>query len=123
MPVLYTDGSRNDDATLAQIEAAIQRLDGDQRSLVMVELSSGQTLTIGGGPEQFVAEVAESDTSRFAVIDPRAGDSSVDLVVGGQLVDYPARVCIKRDAALCAARTFVQESGVRTPDLTWSVET
>ena len=123
MPVLHTDGARNDDATLAEVEAAIQRLDGDQRSLVIVELSSGQTLTIGGGPERFVAEVAETDTTRFAVIDPRAGDGSVDLVVGGQLVDYPARVCIKRDAALRAARAFVQESGVRTPDLTWSVET
>jgi hypothetical protein len=83
MPVLQIENSRNDNATLTEIEAAISRLDGADRSLVLVELPSGMTLTVGGGPDRFVAEVAESDTTRFAVIDPASGDDPIDLVVGG----------------------------------------
>ena len=123
MPVLHIDNSRNDNATLAEIEAAISRLDGADRSLVLVELPSGMTLTVGGGPHRFVAEVAETDTTRFAVIDPASGDDPIDLVVGGQLVDYPARVCVGREAVLAAARTFVRQSGARDAGLTWSMET
>jgi hypothetical protein len=110
-------------ATIQDVEAAVRSLDGAQRTLVLIELPSGQTLTIRGGPERFVAEVAESDTVRWATIDPTQGDESIDLVVGGQLADYPGRVCVTKQIVLDAVRAFVQQNGLRNPNLTWSIET
>jgi len=123
MVTLHVDDQIKADATIQDVEAAVRGLDGDQRTLILVELGSGQTLTIGGGPDRFVAEVTESDTERWATIDPTQGNEPVDLVVGGQLVDYPARVCVSREIVLDAVRAFVQANGQRSPNVTWSVET
>src|SRR6267142_2531190 len=119
MITLHLDDQIKADATIQDVEVAVRSLDGDQRTLILVELPSGQTLTIGGGPDRFVAEVTESDTERWATIDPTQGNEPVDLVVGGQLVDYPARVCVSREIVLDAVRAFVQGNGQRSPNVTW----
>src|SRR5204863_9432075 len=105
MVALYVDGRVNLDASLEDVETAIHRLDGSQCTLVVVELASGKTITIGGGPSKVVAELSENDTHRWCVVDP------------------PARICIEKEAALKAARTFVSENGARSRHLEWSVET
>src|SRR5207245_2046993 len=60
MITLHLDNQIKADATIQDVEAAVLSLDGEQRTLILVELPSGQTLTIGGGPDRFVAEVTES---------------------------------------------------------------
>ncbi len=122
MTLLYTDDGKRPDATFRDVEAAIRQLDGVTWTVVHVEDQSGRTLMIGGGPQRFVAEVAEDATHRFAVIDPRRGGGRYDLVIGGQLVDYPARVCVTLDVVLAAARVFTEQAGARAPELTWSIE-
>ena len=87
------------------LSATWERLYGSQCTLVVVELASGKTITIGGGPSKVVAELSENDTHRWCVVDP------------------PARICIEKEAALEAARTFVSENGARSRHLEWSVET
>ena len=120
---LHLDTYQKINANLADVEVAVKSLDGAERTLVLIELPSGRTLTVGGGPDLFVTEIAESDTLRWAAIDPTSGDGTVDLVVGGQLVDYPARVCVNRITMLKAARTFVKDDGNRDPAVMWSRET
>ena len=122
MPTLYADHEHGYKASLADIEAAVHRLDGKRHTLMSVELPSGKTMTIGGGPDRFIAEVADDETSRWAAVDPTAGDESMDLIVGGSLVNYPARVCIGLQTVLTAVRTFVSEGGARSREVTWSVE-
>lgn len=122
MTVLCTDDGKKADATPREVEAAIRQLDGVTWTLVLVEDPSGRTLAIGGGPHRFVAEVADDATHRFAIIDPSRGGGRIDLVVGGQQVDYPARVCVTLDVVLAAARVFTEQAGARDPELTWSVE-
>ena len=123
MTTLYVDNHRKPNAKLADVEVALERLDGAQRTLVLIELPSGPTLTVGGGPDRFVAEVSESDTVRWAAIHQASDDSTIALVVGGQLVDYPARLCVDRHTVMEAARTFVRQDGARDPKLMWSRET
>ena len=123
MIALYVDGRVNLDASLEDVETAIHSLDGSQCTLVVVELASGKTITIGGGPGKVVAELSEDDTHRWCVVDPQRPGGKIQLVVGGQLVDPPARICIEKEAALEAARTFVSENGARSRHLEWSVET
>jgi Immunity protein Imm1 len=120
---LHVGNHLNRHATLQEVESAILGLDGVHHTLLTIELDSGQTLTIGGGPDLFVAEVAEDSVHRWAIIDRGVGDHSVDLVVGGQAVDYPAHLCVGRESVLDAARTFVLESGAKCSHLVWSMET
>jgi hypothetical protein len=124
MAILYLDDQINPDATLHEVELAIHALDSARHTLVVVELPSGKYLTIGGGPDRFVTELSEEDyRTQWAVIDPTRGEEPTNLVVGGQLVDYPARLCVDIHAVLAAARAFVSQDGARNQDLTWSVET
>jgi hypothetical protein len=122
MIALYVDGRVDLDARLEDIEAAIHGLDGAARTLVVVELPSGSTLTVGGGPDQVVAEVATSRTEHWCVVDRSRPAGTVEMVVGGQRVQPPARVCIDKEAALEAARAFVSGDGARSARLEWSVE-
>ncbi|HEX4562068.1 MAG TPA: Imm1 family immunity protein [Gemmatimonadales bacterium] len=122
MTLLDTDDGKRPNATPREVEQAICQLDGVTWTLVRVEDPSGRTLTIGGGPRRFVAEVADDATHRFALIDPSRGGGRIDLVVGGQLVDYPARVCVTLEVVLAAARVFTERAGARDPALAWSVE-
>jgi hypothetical protein len=123
MPTLHLEHRSIPDADLQEIEAAIRSLDGARNTLVIVELSSGKTFTAGGGPTRLVAEIAENDTDRWALVDPSPARGTTDLVVGGQLVDYPARLCVDVSTVLTAIQTFVTENGTRHPNLNWSVET
>jgi len=124
MAILHLDDQVDSNATLHEVELAIHALDGARHTLVVVELPSGKYLTIGGGPDRFVTELSEEDyRTRWAVIDPTRGEEPTNLVVGSQLVDYPARVCVDLQTVLAAARTFVSQDGARNQDLTWSVET
>ena len=119
---LYVDGHVDLDASLTDIEAAVRSLDGGRHSLVVVELPSGATITLGGGPDRLVAEVADPARDRWTVHVPARPEGTVDLVVGGEHVETPVRLCIDRDAALEAVRTFVSRNGARSDRLQWSVE-
>lgn len=120
--LLQSDDGKRPNATSGDVEAAIRQLDGVTWTLVLVEDPSGRTLTIGGGPRRFIAQVAEDPERRFTVIDPSRGGGRIDLVVGGQLLDYPARFCVTLEVVLTAARVFTEQAGARSPDLTWSHE-
>jgi hypothetical protein len=122
MNALYVDGRVDLDASLPDIETAVRCLDGVNHTLLVVELPSGATITVGGGPNRFVVEVAENETDRWSVLDPRRPEGRVHLVVGGELVDAPARLCVDREAVLEAVRTFVEGNGARSARLQWSVE-
>jgi len=123
MSVLHVEGHAHLEATLLDVEKAIRHLDGAQHTLVLVELSSGETITVGGGPRRFVVELAESTTDRWCVVDPTEGEHPIELVVGGSLAGYPARLCVDLDVALEAALTFVSRRGARSARLVWSQET
>jgi hypothetical protein len=123
MIALYLDGAVDLDASLPDIEMALRSLDGADHTLLVVELSSGATITVGGGPDRFVVEVAQNEHDRWSLFDPRRPEGTVNLVVGGELVEPPARLCVDRESALEAVRTFVSENGARSSRLQWSVET
>lgn len=122
MIALYTDGRVDLDASLDAIETAVRGLDGVERTLVVVELPSGTTLTLGGGPDRVVAELSENEGRRWCVIDPRQPDRTVTLTLGGERVDVPARLCIDKEIALEAVRTFVSANGARNARLAWDAQ-
>jgi hypothetical protein len=123
MTILHLDGHRRTDAGLAEAEAAIRRLDGTENTLVRVELSSGKTLTIGGGPGSVIVELADNSRDRWCVVDPTQGKGSMGLTVGGARADYPVHQCVSIEAALEAVRVFLTSDGERSACLMWSMRT
>jgi len=89
---------------------------------LVAELPSGATITVGGGPDRFVVEIAESDNDRWTAFDPRRPEGRVELVVDREVVDLPARLSVDREAALEAVRTFLSQNGARSDRLQWSTE-
>ena len=122
MIALYVDGQVDLDASPESIEASIRGLDGAGHTLVVVELPSEATITVGGGPERFVVELAELEGHRWNVHDPRRSEGMVAMSVDGERVDVPARLCVDREAALEAVRAFVGQNGARSDRLQWSAE-
>ena len=119
---LHTEAGSEPGCTIATAETALHGLNGIDRTLMTLELDTGPTLTIGGGPRAFVVEVSVNETERWTVVDQARGEGPIDLVVGGQKVGYPARFCISREKALEATRVFMNEQGSRSAGLHWSVE-
>jgi len=122
MIALYVDGRVDLDARPAAIEAAVRSLDGAVHTLLVVELPTGMTITVGGGPDKLVVEVAEGKSHRWNVLDPRRPEGTVALVVDGEHVDAPARLCVDKEAALEAVRAFVSGNGARSQRLQWSAD-
>ncbi len=120
MIALYLDGTVNLDASVPDIETGLRGLDGADHSLLVVELPSRATITVGGGPETFAVEVTSTANDHWNVVDLRRLEGTLQLVVGGEVVDLPARFCVDRNAALEAVRTFASENGARSPRLHWS---
>ena len=122
MIALYVDGRVDLDASVSDVEAAVRSLDGATHSLVVVELPSGKTLTVGGGPDRFVAEAADGTGKQWCVVDPRAPDATVDVIIGAERVPTAARLCVDRATALDAALTFALEGGARSSRLAWTAD-
>ena len=122
MIALYLDGRVTLDARVEDIDAAVASL-GAEHTLMVVELPSGTTITVGGGPARFVTEVAKSATDRWCVVDPRQPEGDVELLVEGERFVSPARHCVDRDAVREAVRSFVAGNGARSPRLQWEAPT
>ena len=123
MATLQHSGQIRSAATFGEAEDAIRRLDGTAHTLVRLERTAASALTIGGGPRHFVVELTESPSQRWCAVDPSQGPAAVRLVVDGSPGDYQGYFCLNLEAALEAARTFLESDGERSARLIWSMKT
>ncbi len=79
---LHLEDSLYEATTLENVESAILGLDGLRRTLLTVERGSGHQLTVGDGPNLFVAEVAEDLVHRWAPSSSEPATISSDLWLG-----------------------------------------
>jgi hypothetical protein len=108
-------------ADIRQIVAAIERLNGKDRSSVMFWIDDETILSVGGGEQGgYVAFAAlGGDDKLVTLIDPdKPLAAFVDLVVGGQRSTYPARQCVDKPMVVRAASYFCQ-FGTSDPALCW----
>ncbi len=78
----------------AQAIAAIERLNGRDRSTVAFDASDTTVMTIGGGHDgRYVVFIAsEIDAALLNLTTPETpADETIELVTGGQRGSYPAR--------------------------------
>ena len=108
--------------SIRQVEAAIRQLDGQRRTMVVLEGKGDSHLTVGGGKDRFVVYATEDNQSFSTLLDPSRSENEVEmLVAGGQLGDYPSNVCVSLELALQAARTYAQHGHLDT-SLVWQLD-
>ncbi|KAG8150167.1 Imm1 family immunity protein [Burkholderia catarinensis] len=98
----------------AQAIAAVERLNGRDRSTVVFDANDATVMTIGGGNDgRYVVFIAsEIDAALLNLTTPEASaDETIELVAGGQRGRYPARQCVDRATATQAAACFVSTGG------------
>lgn len=107
-----------DNAT--QAAAAIERLNGLDRSTVAFEASNGTVMTIGGGGGRYVVFIASHvDAALLNLTTPTAPmGETIDLVAGGQRGSYRERDCVDCATAVQAAIYFISSGGA-DPALCW----
>jgi hypothetical protein len=110
--------ARCDNAT--QAVAAIERLNGLDRSTVAFEASNGTVMSIGGGGDRYVVFMASDvDAALLNLTTPTApAGESIELVAGGQRGSYRERGCVDRATAVQAAIYFISSGGA-DPALCW----
>ncbi|VWB80681.1 hypothetical protein BLA13014_03709 [Burkholderia aenigmatica] len=107
--------------SVAQAIAAVERLNGRDRSTVAFETSDGMLMTIGGGSDDryvvFIASHVDAALLNLTAPIAPAGET-IELVAGGQRGSYRARDCVDRATAVQAAIYFVSRGGA-DPALCW----
>lgn len=102
-----------------QIEAAINQLDGQRKTLLTLETEGETHMAIGGGGNgQYVVYVTFDNESFHYVVEPANASQEQTLIVGGQAGDYPRKLCVDKAAAIQAAKTFA-ERGTMDGSVCW----
>ncbi len=100
--------------TWRTVEAVIRGMDGRVSDLVMLEAEGGMHMAIGGGGAGcYVVHATLAGGDTHVVVDPAKvsdRDHIVQLVAGGQVSEFPARMCVGLSAVLTAARAFAEEA-------------
>jgi hypothetical protein len=122
---LHVDGGafegRHRNPTIAQIERAIDTLDGKKCTSVTISGPDEEPwLCVGGGNDARYVVVFQQDAMHHWILeDGRINKvGHVPVVCGFQAGDFPANQAIGKDLALASARAFAQ-SGVRSEEWTW----
>jgi hypothetical protein len=106
--------------TWAQVDEAIRALNGQDKSMVMLDAGlEVPHMCIGGGDGRYIAYVTYDNLVFFNLTDPSLDDSMCSLIAGGQRGDYPGRQCVDLPLVLRAAQTFAK-SGKHEPSLRWT---
>lgn len=101
-----------------QIEIAINQLDGNHRTLVTLEAEGEIHMAIGGGEGKYLVYLTFDNEQFHYVVEPSNPNGDESLVVGGQEGIYPAKLCVDKDTAMKAAKTFA-ELGAMEKSVIW----
>ncbi|NEO28268.1 MAG: hypothetical protein F6K03_15645 [Kamptonema sp. SIO4C4] len=105
--------------TWQQIEGTICQLNGETQTLVTLGADEASYMSIGGGQaNQYIVNVTFDGMTFYNLVDPAQPEQIKSLVIGGQLGNYPAKLCTDLPTALKAARTFA-ESGELEDSVRW----
>jgi len=117
------EGNENFHPDEGLIKAALERLDGRRRTLVMLRNDGDAHLAVGGGEGGKYVVYGTFDNLLFQVL-VRNVDSDLTVTVnaGGQAGEYPERWVVGIDDAMQAAIGFAL-NGILDPSLIWETRT
>lgn len=122
MDSISMQGPGDDDfvaqASAQAVEGAVRGLDGEDRTLMLLELDDDRQLAVAGGAGQYVVYFTPDNLDFWNLIRPGADERKIELVCAGQPGEFEARFVVDLEPALAAARHF-HGTGERRPDLSW----
>ncbi len=103
----------------ALIRVALENLDGQRRTLVMLRNDGDANLVVGGGQSGKYVVYATFDNRSFQILArDLESESMITVNAGGQAGEYPARWVVGISDAMQAALRFALD-GVLDPSLIW----
>ncbi len=106
--------------SIDQIIAAIDKLNGENKTLIELIIDDDNFLTLAGGNEgRYICYITQNGSIYNLInTDYIRNDKTVLIVAGGQQGDFSARLCVKYDQTTKAAISYYQ-NGQKDPDLFW----
>jgi hypothetical protein len=104
------------------VEQAIKALDGKARNDVYLSPDPAVPetfLCVGGGNGEYVVSGSVEGERFPTVVVPGGSDELVSLIVGGQLSEFPRRFIVDLNAALTAAKSFLESGRFGEGDVVW----
>ncbi|CAM2005297.1 hypothetical protein [Acanthopleuribacter pedis] len=100
---------------------AVKRLNGDNKTVVVLSRDDENFLMIGGGNKNLYICNASLDGAMYYLTDPWHEGGEIALVAGGQEGSYSKKLGIKLENVLKATELFVKESELDN-DLNWELQ-
>ncbi|MFB2881284.1 Imm1 family immunity protein [Floridanema aerugineum] len=105
-----------------EIETAILELNGKSKTLVTLGADEESYMSIGGGEAgKYIVNVTFDNISFYNLVNFSKSEQIEKLVVGGQVGDYPEKMCINLQTVLLASKTFA-ELGKLEESVIWEEE-
>jgi hypothetical protein len=103
-----------DNPSWEEVEDAVRALNADDLNDLYLEGPDKARMVVGGGSGQYIVSVDVPDdqvgVKHFSVLNPQGTDEeTIDLVVGGQLADWPTKWVVDLDTALSVARSYYRD--------------
>lgn len=105
-----------------EIETAILELNGKSKTLVTLGADEETYMSIGGGEAgKYIVNVTFDNISFYNLVNFSKSEQIEKLVVGGQVGDYPEKMCMNLQTVLLATKTFA-ELGKLEKSVNWEEE-
>src|SRR5215472_7095543 len=107
------------DPSWEEVRNAIESLNQQSRTEVLLQSESGDEFLIGGGNDRFIVCLTTADDRNLTLVNPSgSGVVKERVVASGQPGDFRSNIVVRLEAALRAAKAFVI-TGTLAADQTW----
>ena len=99
----------------------LNKLNGNNHTLLSIEREDSSRLDVGGGPNCFIVSCTTSNDENLTLLNLLASNSmeTIELCVGGQFADFPKPIVVNKETAINAVLSF---SDKNEQDLDWDKE-
>ena len=105
------------DPSWAEVEKALERLDGKRWTQVGMVIAEERHMIVGGGPDGYVLSCQRGETL-FSLRAPERGGRGMRSVVCGQRAEFPEDEVVAWDAVLAATAAYYHSAAL-APNLQW----
>jgi len=116
-------GEEIENPSWEKVESAINLLNQREKTQVVLKLEDWSNISIGGGNGKYHVCFTTPDERFFVLNEPNKKDmeSTEELVVGGQIGNYPSPSIVSLNLVIKAAK-FYFEYGKINKELSWTEE-
>ncbi|WP_201009044.1 Imm1 family immunity protein [Paenibacillus glycanilyticus] len=116
------NGGTHLNPTWELILSELRRLNGEQHTLLSLNLSEDAYILVGGGESGYYIVTATLDNmTYYNLIDESQTDETIYLKAGGQFGDYSRKLCIDFNTMSNAVKTFAIHGKIDS-SLSWLIE-